>query len=154
MIYTVKKGIDSYRIMKCDKKISAFITVRKGSYIIKNPAGDDIITIHKINPTEFEIKGSAGNGSAVMALREQSFIFRPPFADCITLDWNDTDTIIRQTSKRDFDIFSQGDKCGTIDNMLRPFPRIDLTYDCTPEFAALLFSFANIMLHEDDVDII
>lgn len=128
MIWTVKKGVSTHRVLDENRTKAALIRVKRGVYTIENSAAINILCIREDGPSRLSIIGSAGVGSALY-----------PRAGYLRFVWNNIEIVIRQLSPGVCQICRGDDIIGSITAVSNKQFRIQMPVHLTPEFAALLF---------------
>ncbi|WMJ90264.1 hypothetical protein [Anaerocolumna sp. MB42-C2] len=154
MVWKVKRTLLKYTVYHPDHSKIVRITVKRGSYIIEDAMGKNIVFICENRPFNLTINGNAGDGSADIELEVTDSLVRPPRATQLTLHWNGAIYTINQTDRRDFQIYRSGLQLGNITGILKRTAFVELPDDETMKFAALLYALADRMLHEDDICVI
>lgn len=147
-------NIFAHKLYKESGKMIATIKHRKNEYIGYDTDGTSLISVMCSDGNNFTAVAGENTLDAKMLLRDngKSVGFRPARADSISFNWNNQPVCIKQTERRDFTV-SASAISGMITGMLGRKAIIEMNVD-DDELAVILYIFAYIMLHEDDVDIV
>jgi hypothetical protein len=153
MKWTVN-NFPTHKLCNENGEVVASIKHRGSSYAGYSKGGTQFISVACGDENSFivSIRGCVLDARMELGDNTKSIVFRPARAECIRFRWNESPVCIKQLERRDF-VVSSAMISGTVTGMLGWRAAIHVSTE-DEVFAALLYIFAHIMLHEDDVDIV
>lgn len=142
------------KLRRSDGAVAISIRKQSKAYLGYDPEGSFLFSVTPGSGRVLHAKVGEKAFDAVMrtAFSQKSAWFRPARADRIEFPWNGQVVRLTQTERRAFAV-SAPSTTGGITGMLGIKATVRLSTE-SDTLAALLYLFAAVMLHEDDIDVV
>lgn len=155
MNWTVSKGLFKSTLHGTTPGMGLAIYHKGASYALVDDSRKTVFTVTAQGPLRYIIAGAAeATGSAELVLADKAPAFFPPRAAWLHLRLEDKAYQLEQCENRDFIVYANDAAIGTITSMLQRKPLLSLPDTMGAVYAALLYTLALIMLHEDDMALV
>lgn len=151
MSWTIRKELLMSALVDEKGIRTAQIRCRGGAYSILDACGNKLYEVRAQDHRTLAFTGSQ-NGTVRLLLSERSASMLPPRAREAIIKTGPEEIRILQDEKRHFVLYQNGRQIGCMDDLLAFRVRFELDQPFQAHQAALLYSVAHRMLHEDDID--
>lgn len=151
MSWTIRKELLKSSLMDERGVPVAQIRCRWGSYRIQDMSGNDLCELYEEGHHLLSFTGRH-KGTVRLTLGERSASLLPPRAREAIVEKGPETIRILQDEQRRFVFYQSGGQIGSMEDLLAFRVRFDLDQPFQADEAALLYSIAHRMLHEDDID--
>ncbi|MEA4894213.1 MAG: hypothetical protein VB064_03015 [Oscillospiraceae bacterium] len=155
MNWSVSKGLFKSTLHGTTPAMGLSIYHKGRSYFIVDDSRKTVFTVTAQSDYQYIIEGDGGkSGKAELLLAGKAPVFLPPRAAWFNVELGNSRYKLKQCENRDFIVCSEDEEIGLLTNMLQIKPRFSLPDNVGAVLAALLYTLALIMLHEDDAEVL
>ena len=155
MNWSVSKGLFKSTLHGTTPGMGLAIYHKGPSYAIVDDSRKTVFTITAQGELQYRIEGDADqDGNAELVLADKAPAFFPPRAVWLHAKLGNKQYKLKQCKNRDFIVYADDAEIGILTGMLQRKPQLILPDTMGAVYAALLYTLALIMLHEDDIELV